>query len=61
LKELFVRKKLVALAQELDEGVSTFKDYLNRTKAQWKEVAGVSAGIDIYNYLHPRQGIEDLI
>jgi hypothetical protein len=30
--------------------------WMRRTEAQWKEIAGVANGIDIFNYLHPDPG-----
>ena len=50
----FIQKKLHDLVNELDEGTTTFEDFMNRTEAQWKEIIGTAAGIDIFNYLNPR-------
>jgi hypothetical protein len=58
LKELLEDLNLTELITQLNE--RSFNRWKNRTEAQWKEFYGL-AGIDIYNYLHPRQGNEDLI
>jgi hypothetical protein len=57
LKEVLEDLNLTELITQLDE--RSFKRWKNRTKGDWKEFYGL-AGIDIYNYLHPRQGNEDL-
>jgi hypothetical protein len=55
LRGKFIQKKLHDLVNELDEGTTTLEDFMNMTKVDWKEVAGVLAGIQIYNYLNPRR------
>ncbi len=48
-----------SLFKELDKSkdmLAIWKDY--KTKEDWKELAGKSAGQAIYNYLHPIEGIQ---
>jgi hypothetical protein len=58
LKEVLEDLNLTRLISQLDE--RSFKRWKNRTEAQWERRFG-DAGIDIFNYLHPSEGIEDLI
>ena len=55
MKKLLKRKKLGNLVEELEADPESFEDWKKMTEAQWKEVAGVLAGIQIYNYLNPRR------
>ena len=62
LLKLLKRKGLDNLITELENDPECLEDWKNMTKEDWKEVAGVLAGIQIYNYLHPRrEGITFLI
>ena len=61
LKRLLERKKLGNLVEELEADPESFEDWKRRTKEDWEKYYGL-AGIDIYNYLHPRgQGTDALI
>jgi hypothetical protein len=53
LLKLLERKKLTGLIEELTNDDEALADWKNRSKEDWKEIAGTAAGIDIYNYLHP--------
>ena len=53
LKMLFEQKKLSGLVSELEDGTTTFEQFRNRSETQWKEFYGL-AGVDIFNYLHPK-------
>ena len=53
--------KLAELRTQLNANPHVIGTWKNRSKDDWKEIAGVAAGIDIYNLLHPQtQGIEFL-
>jgi hypothetical protein len=56
LLALLKRKELSDLADDLEKGKTTFEELKARTEAQWKDIAGIPNGIDIYNALHPNQG-----
>ncbi|KAI3656214.1 hypothetical protein MP638_006869 [Amoeboaphelidium occidentale] len=61
-------EKLVAFLNDLDpiprslikqltrKPETTMHKFMQRTKEDWKEIAGVTNGIDIFNYIHPDQG-----
>jgi hypothetical protein len=55
LRDRLEREELNELATKLDKYPEYFEDWKNMTKEDWKEVAGVLAGIQIYNYLNPRR------
>ena len=46
--------ELDSLFRQLDKSDETLDDWKRRTKEDWKDIVGNAAGIDIYNYLHPR-------
>jgi hypothetical protein len=49
------------LIDQLNNDPEVIKDWLKRTEAQWEKFYGI-AGVDIYNYLHPREeGNRDFI
>ncbi|KAI3637504.1 hypothetical protein MIR68_004153 [Amoeboaphelidium protococcarum] len=52
LLALLKRKQLNAIANELEQGITTIEDMTTSSKDDWKEIAGVAPGIDIYNHLH---------
>ncbi|KAI3641678.1 hypothetical protein MIR68_000246, partial [Amoeboaphelidium protococcarum] len=52
LLALLKSKQLNAIANELEQGITTFEDMMARSKDNWKEIAGVATGINIYNHLH---------
>jgi hypothetical protein len=54
LRGKFIQKKLHDLLNELDDGTTTFEDFMNMTKEDWEKYYGL-AGIQIYNYLNPRR------
>jgi hypothetical protein len=56
LLELLKRKVVRKEAIDLKNGKTTFDEMVKRTKSQWKEIAGMENGIDIFIYLHPDQG-----
>ena len=47
---------LDSLVAELGAKPKNLSVYMARTEQQWKELYG-PAGIDLYNHLHPAQGI----
>ncbi|KAI3656828.1 hypothetical protein MP638_004037 [Amoeboaphelidium occidentale] len=61
-------EKLVAFLNDLDpiprslikqltrKPETTMHKFMQRSESQWKEIAGVTNGIDIFNYIHPKQG-----
>ncbi len=53
LRELLEDLKMTQMVEELND--RSFERWKNRTEAQWEKVAGVLAGIQIYNYLNPRR------
>ena len=60
VKALLNRKGLGNLVKEVEDDPQSFEDWKKRTEAQWEKVAGLNAGIDIYNYLNPRrQGLAE--
>ena len=54
LKTLFEQKKLFGLVAELEDGTTTLEQFRKRNKEDWKDIVGKAAGVDIYNYLHPK-------
>lgn len=51
---------LAPLVNQLNKGRNTLEAWTEMTEGQWKEFYGL-AGIQIYNYLHPRsEGIDYL-
>ncbi len=44
---------MTQMVEELND--RSFERWKSRTEAQWKEIVGKVAGIDIYNYLNPRR------
>jgi hypothetical protein len=54
LLELLTDLGQTELYNQLLNAPRLFTMWKKRTEGQWKEIAGVAVGIDIYNYLHPR-------
>jgi hypothetical protein len=54
--ELLKKKRLRKEAADMKNGITSFDEMVKRSESQWKEIAGVANGIDIFNYLHPDQG-----
>ena len=55
LKLRLEREELNELVTKLEKYPEYFDDWKRRTEAQWKELVGKAAGVDIYNYLNPRR------
>ena len=49
------QEELDSLFRQLDKSDETLDNWKRRTEAQWKDIVGNAAGVDIYNYLHPRR------
>ena len=45
---------LATLLQQLEEGRNTLEAWKERSESDWKDIMGKGAGVDIYNYLNPR-------
>jgi hypothetical protein len=58
LYKILKRSGLEQLITEFDNDNDVIEVWKRRTQDQWKEIAGVAPGIDIYNDLHsPKEGI----
>jgi DNA polymerase III delta prime subunit len=53
LLALLKRKELSDLADDLEKGKTTFEEMMARSKEDWKDIAGIPNGIDVYNHLYP--------
>ena len=45
---------LDSLFRQLDKSGNTLDNWKKMTEAQWERITGSLAGIQIYNYLHPK-------